>query len=39
MFDGVGRAGTLRSATEGGNMYISIGAAILIVILLIIFVF
>jgi hypothetical protein len=39
MFDQRHGAGTLRSAKKGGSMYISIGAAILIIILLIIFVF
>jgi hypothetical protein len=39
MFATARRAGTLPSAKGGRHMYISIGAAILILILLIIFVF
>jgi hypothetical protein len=39
MFAGVCRAGTFLSTEKGGPMYISVGAAILILILLIIFVF
>jgi hypothetical protein len=39
MFGEWHRTGTLAQPKKGGGMYISIGAAILIVILLIIFVF
>lgn len=39
MFAEVRRAGTFPSPRKGGVMYISIGAVILILILLIIFVF
>jgi hypothetical protein len=39
MFDGEHPAGTLRAVEKGESMYISIGAALLILILLIIFVF